>query len=76
MSEAESTEEETESTDTDYDFFGPPEIRPPLQSCPKYRKYNVDDFEFIKVLGKGSYGKTSVSDIVIVKSVLVVLVIV
>ncbi|XP_063857733.1 nascent polypeptide-associated complex subunit alpha, muscle-specific form-like isoform X1 [Scylla paramamosain] len=57
MSEAESTEEETESTDTDYDFFGPPEIRPPLQSCPKYRKYNVDDFEFIKVLGKGSYGK-------------------
>ncbi|KAG0718664.1 putative protein kinase C delta type [Chionoecetes opilio] len=57
-SEAESTEEETDTTDTDADFFGPPEIRPPLQSCPKYKKYNVDDFQFIKVLGKGSYGKS------------------
>lgn len=56
-SEAESTEEETETTDTDNDFFGPPEIRPPLQTCPKFKKYNVDDFQFIKVLGKGSYGK-------------------
>lgn len=56
-SEAESTEEETDTTDTDTDFFGLPEIRPPLQTCPKFRKYSVDDFQFIKVLGKGSYGK-------------------
>ncbi|XP_050700762.1 putative protein kinase C delta type homolog isoform X2 [Eriocheir sinensis] len=56
-SEAESTEEESDTTDTDTDFFGLPEIRPPLQTCPKFKKYSVDDFQFIKVLGKGSYGK-------------------
>nr|XP_045595214.1 uncharacterized protein LOC123756175 [Procambarus clarkii] len=57
-SEAETTEDETETTDTDSgDYFGLPEIRPPLQTCPKFKKYTVSDFDFIKVLGKGSYGK-------------------
>ena len=49
----------TESTTTESDFSGPALIRSPLQSRPKFRKYNVDDFNFIKVLGKGSFGKVS-----------------
>ncbi|KAK4294908.1 hypothetical protein Pmani_032499 [Petrolisthes manimaculis] len=52
-----STEDETDTTDTESDYFGLPEIRPPLQTCPKFKKYNLEDFHFIKVLGKGSYGK-------------------
>ncbi|XP_023238237.1 protein kinase C-like 1 isoform X6 [Centruroides sculpturatus] len=42
-------------------------LSPTLASCPeretaglprlKYRKYSVDDFHFLKVLGRGSYGK-------------------
>ncbi|XP_064094758.1 serine/threonine-protein kinase PRP4 homolog isoform X2 [Macrobrachium nipponense] len=55
-SESETTEDESE-TDTDNDYFGLPEIRPPLQTRPKFKKYTIDDFAFIKVLGKGSYGK-------------------
>ncbi|XP_066943701.1 LOW QUALITY PROTEIN: uncharacterized protein [Macrobrachium rosenbergii] len=55
-SESETTEDESE-TDTDNDYFGLPEIRPPLQTRPKFKKYSIDDFSFVKVLGKGSYGK-------------------
>ncbi|XP_068206068.1 uncharacterized protein [Palaemon carinicauda] len=56
VSESETTEDESE-TDTDNDYFGLPEIRPPIQTRPKFKKYCIDDFSFIKVLGKGSYGK-------------------
>lgn len=35
----------------------PKRVVPPATSIPRFRKYAVDDFNFLKVLGKGSFGK-------------------
>nr|CAD7579645.1 unnamed protein product [Timema californicum] len=34
-------------------------VTPPATSIPHFRKYNIDDFHFLKLLGKGSFGKVS-----------------
>jgi len=41
----------------------PKRVVPPATSIPRFRKYAVDDFNFLKVLGKGSFGKVR-SDVI------------
>jgi len=42
----------------------PKRVVPPATSIPRFRKYAVDDFNFLKVLGKGSFGKVRMSDVI------------
>lgn len=42
----------------------PKRVVPPATSIPRFRKYAVDDFNFLKVLGKGSFGKVRRSNVI------------
>ncbi|XP_014258341.1 protein piccolo-like isoform X2 [Cimex lectularius] len=38
-------------------------VSPPAKTLPRFRSYSINDFQFLKVLGKGSFGKVLLAEL-------------
>ncbi|XP_066601933.1 uncharacterized protein [Prorops nasuta] len=54
---------ETQRTSDHSDQFPSGRLTPPATNLPRFKKYCVMDFNFLKVLGKGSFGKVLLAEL-------------